>query len=93
MKHLFCECISCPVLTELRCLYNVLDNGQEVLSLQGGQSQLPRETERGKTTNNYSLFSEEEPHVQYQSGSLEQNWEWALNSTFYSASVNCKALF
>lgn len=80
MQHLFYECISCPVLTELRCLYKVLDNGQEVLSLQGGQFQLPREIEQEKKNpNNYSLFSEEElqPRVQCHPGSLEQNWEWA----------------
>lgn len=48
MQHLFYECISSSVLTELRCSHNVLDNGQEVPSLQGGQFQLPRETEQGK---------------------------------------------
>lgn len=42
-----------------------------------------RDRIREKNRNN-SLFSEEEvqPHAQFHSGSVGQNWEWTLNSKF-----------
>lgn len=68
----------------LLCLLSSDVYVQGVLSLQDGQFQLLRERKnKGKNRNN-SLFSEEEvqPHAQFHSGSVGQNWEWTLNSKF-----------